>query len=153
MNPDAGGALSPLRIKMGRFEYFEHPADMGIIGWGTSPAEAFEQGAKAMFNLMVDIGQVEPRERIPIRCQGKDWEELFAEWLNALLAEADIKGMVFSRFSVESLTGKELHGWGEGEKFNPQKHHPKTEVKAATYSGLAVGERDDEFFARCVVDL
>ncbi len=138
---------------MGRFEYFEHLADMGIIGWGASLAEAFEEGAKAMFNLMVDIDRVEPKEKIPIRCQGGDREELFVEWLNALLAEADINGMVFSRFSVENLTEKELWGWGGGEGFDPQKHHPKGEVKAATYSGLVLGERDGEFFARCVVDL
>ncbi len=138
---------------MGRFEYFEHLADMGIIGWGASLAEAFEEAAKAMFDLMVKIDQVEPSQRIPIRCQGADKEELFVEWLNAILAEADINGMVFSRFAVENLTEVELHGWIEGERFDLQRHHPKTEVKAATYSGLAVGERDGEFYARCVVDL
>jgi SHS2 domain-containing protein len=138
---------------MGRFEYFEHLADMGIIGWGASLAQAFEEAAKAMFNLMVEIDQVEPKQRISIRCQGGDREELFVEWLNALLTEADINGMVFSRFSVESLTGEELSGWVKGEGLDPERHHAKTEVKAATYSGLAVGEKGGEFYARCVVDL
>jgi len=138
---------------MGRYEYFEHLADMGIVGWGESFAEAFEQGAVALFNLMVDVDRVEPRERIPIHCQGGDREELFVEWLNTLLAEADINDMVFSRFSVENLTEEELWGWGEGEGFDPQKHHPKGEVKAATYSGLVLGEEGGKFFARCVVDL
>jgi len=138
---------------MSRFEYFEHLADMGIIGWGETLVEAFEEAAKAMFNLMVEISQVQPKERIPVRCQGKDNEEIFIEWLNDLLAEADINGMVFCRFSIDSLEGGKLLGWAEGEEFDPLRHKPKVEVKAATYSGLATGEMDGQFFARCVVDL
>ena len=138
---------------MGRFEYFEHLADMGIVGWGASLAEAFEEAAKAMFNLIVDIDQVKPSQRLPIHCRAEETEELFVEWLNQLLTEADINGLVLSRFRIERITEKELHGWVEGEGFDPQRHNPKVEVKAATYSGLAIGERDGEFFARCVVDI
>ena len=31
---------------MSRFEYFEHLADMGIIGWGETLVEAFEEAAQ-----------------------------------------------------------------------------------------------------------
>ena len=39
-------------------KFFEHKADIGIIGYGTSLEEAFAEGAKAMFEVMVDIKKV-----------------------------------------------------------------------------------------------
>ena len=38
--------------------YFEHDADMGIIGRGASIEGAFENAAAAVFAMMTDLGQV-----------------------------------------------------------------------------------------------
>ena len=81
----------------GSYDYFEHQADMGILGRGATLAEAFAQGARAMFDLMVELDQVQPHRRVAIECQGYDQAELFVEWLNRLLAEADIRRMTFSQ--------------------------------------------------------
>ena len=138
---------------MSRFEYFEHLADMGIIGWGETLVEAFEEAAKAMFNLMVEISQVRPREQISVECQGNDLAELFVEWLNSLLAEADIHRLAFADFRVVSLTDSHLRGSAWGEPLDSQRHRPKIEVKAATYAMLSVGRERGQYVARCVVDL
>ncbi|UCE20114.1 MAG: archease, partial [Gemmatimonadota bacterium] len=57
-------------------EYFDHQADIGIVGFGASLQEAFEEAAVAMFDLIVDVSRVEPRDEIAIECQAADKEEL-----------------------------------------------------------------------------
>ncbi len=132
--------------------YFEHEADVGIAGRGKTLAEAFQEAAKAMFNLMVDIQKVKPASSFKISCEAANDEELFVEWLNALLAEADIQSAVFCEFEV-AIRNNKLSGTAKGEKLNPEKHSVKTEVKAATYSQLRIEKKNGEFIARCVVDV
>lgn len=133
------------------YKYFEHKADVGIIGIGKTLEEAFQEGAKALFNAMVDIKKVEPKNKIKIECEAGNEEELFVEFLNRLLAEKDINNMVFSDFKVKIKNNK-LTGEAMGEKFNPKKQNVKIEVKAATYSQLKV-IKNKEFIAQCVVDV
>ena len=44
------------------YKYLEHEADMGIYGEGETQEEAFEEGARAMFDLMVDIKEVKSQK-------------------------------------------------------------------------------------------
>lgn len=135
------------------YKYFDHEADVGIIGTGATLQQAFEQAAKAMFDLMVDIDKVVPRKEIQVRCQASNIEELFVEWLNALLTEAGLHDMVFSDFKIEELEKLQLVGHAKGEDLAPERHNLKTEVKAATYAMLAVEKQKDQYIARCVVDV
>ncbi len=137
----------------GSFSYFEHQADMGIVGRGATVEEAFSQAARAMFNLMVDVDQVRPRAQVSVECQADDLAELFVEWLNHLLAEADIHRMVLARFQIDGLSSSHLIGSAWGEPLDLLRHKPKIEVKAATYSMLFVGQKQGRYVARCVVDL
>lgn len=137
----------------GSYSYFEHKADMGIAGTGPTMEEAFSQAARAMFGLMVEVDQVRPQKQVSVECQANDVAELFVEWLNALLAEADIHRMALARFRVDSLSDSHLVGCAWGEPLDTQRHHPKIEVKAATYAMLFVGPEKGQYVARCVVDL
>jgi len=140
-------------MSSGSYSYFEHQADMGITGLGSTMEEAFSQAARAMFNLMVDVDQVRSQKEVFVHCQGNDEEELLVEWLNHLLAEADIHEMALATFRVDSLSSTRLSGTAWGEPLDPQRHRPKTEVKAATYAMLFVGQERGQYVARCVVDL
>ena len=135
------------------FDYFEHVADIGIVGMGDTIEEAFVGGALALFNVMVDIGGVEPLVRVEVSCAAFNIEELYIEWLNSLLAEADISGMVFSGFEIDVLDENMLHGYAFGEVLDVGKHYIRDEVKGATYSMLSVECVDDVFVAKCVVDV
>jgi tRNA nucleotidyltransferase (CCA-adding enzyme) len=136
-----------------RFEYFEHGADVGIVGRGADLETAFAEAGAALFDLIVDLERVNPAREVRIECRAANREELLVEWLNVLLAEADLRRLVFCRFSVNSLSPTHLEGSAWGERLDRQRHAPKIEVKAATYSMLAVGKDDEGFFARCVVDV
>ena len=133
------------------YDYFEHQADVGIIGIGNTLEEAFVEGAKAMFQVMCEIKDVEAKEEVKIEVDASDQETLFVEWLNALLAQKDIKDMLFSDFDVK-IEGNTLKGVARGETMDLDKHEVKTEVKAATYSQLKI-VKDKDYKVQCVVDV
>jgi len=134
------------------YETFEHEADIGIKGFGRTIEEAFENGAMAMFSIMMELARVEAKDEVKIHCSAPDEETLFVEWLNELLAQSSLKEMAFSDFKVETLDEGELHGYALGEKLDQEKHRVKVEVKAATYSMLKV-YKNKIYTAQCIVDV
>ncbi len=137
---------------MQTFETFEHGADVGVRGFGKTLEEAFANGAKAMFSVMVNIEKVESKDTFEIECSSYDLETLFVEWLNHLLTLAGTERAVFSEFQV-SIKNCNLKGFASGEKLDPERHEPSVEVKGATYSMLKVEEKNHQFIAQCVVDV
>jgi SHS2 domain-containing protein len=134
------------------YETFEHEADVGVRGFGKTLGEAFENGAKAMFSVMMDVKRVQPKEEVEVKCFAPDEEILFVEWLNELLTQASLREMAFADFTVELLKDGELNGRAQGEKLDQKKHKINVEVKGATYSMLKV-YKNDLYVAQCIVDV
>ncbi len=131
--------------------YFEHDADMGIIGRGARIEEAFEHAASAMFAAMTDLGKVKPETRIAIEFEESDPEFALVTWLNRLLGEARSQSLVFGRFHLR-VNGAHWSGTAEGEPWRTDMERG-IEVKGATLTGLAVIKQDGIWEARCVVDV
>jgi SHS2 domain-containing protein len=140
-------------------ETIDHTADMGIRGWGRTPAEAFEEAAGAVFELMADTRGLDPSRRSTISREGSDLTELLIEFLNGMLSDADLSGTVYLRAEITRL-GKASNGtWTldaaiGGVPLDAVRDRLRIEVKAATYCGASVREADpDVWVAQCVVDL
>lgn len=136
----------------GRWEHFEHGADVGVRGLGATKAEAFEQAALALTGVLCEPAQVRPLERVELACEAPDDELLLAEWLNALVYEMSTRRMLFSRFAVR-LAGTRLQAEAWGEPVEPARHRPAVEVKGATYTMLRVAPEDGGWLAQTVVDV
>jgi len=135
------------------FETFEHGADIGIRGKGKTLSEAFENGAKSMYSLVVvNLDTVIPKKPVKISCESFDLECLFVAWLNSLLAESDIQRLIFSDFKVK-IQDLRLTGTAMGEPFDFSRHQRGVEVKGATFTELAVRQDGDWWIAQCVVDV
>lgn len=134
------------------YETFEHQADIGVRGFGSTVEEAYANAAAAMYSVMVEIGRVEQRESRDVRVTADDPEQLLVEWLNALLAISDIERMVFCRF-LTRIQGQTLTGTAWGEHLDQLKHEPKVEVKGATYHLVKVAGSGGRYVAQCVVDV
>ena len=137
---------------MVQFETFEHEADIGIRGFGSSMTEAFENAAVALYSVMVNIDTVNPREKRTFSVSAPDRELLLVEWLNALLATSDIERLIFSKFDVK-IEGTTLTGAAWGETLDRDRHEPHLEVKGATYHLLSIKEQNGAYTAQCVVDV
>lgn len=126
------------------YEFLDHTADVGIKCTGSTLEEAFQEGGKALFDVMVDITKVEPIEVITFEVNADSIESLFIEFLNYLLAMKDINEAVYCEFEVEIKKEKEtyyLNAIARGERLDYDKHEIRTEVKSATYHGLSYDEK------------
>ena len=131
--------------------YFEHGADIGIEGNGATVEEAFEQAARAVFAIMTDIDEVRPLVRVDIAFAEDDVELALVTWLNRLLAEARIQGLVFGSFRLHR-SGALWSGEALGEPWRPELARG-VEVKGATLTMLSVRRSNGGWTARCVVDV
>lgn len=133
------------------FDYFEHDADMGVIGRGATLEEAFAGAAEAMFAIMVDAAQVRPLVQFAFSFAEDDVELALVTWLNRLLAEARQRDLVLGRFELTRSDGQ-WQGVAWGAPWDKSMERG-TEVKGATLTMLRVGEVDGAWEARCVVDV
>ena len=132
-------------------EYFEHDADIGVIGRGATLEAAFEGAAEAMFAIMVEAAQVRPLVQFAFAFAEDDVELALVTWLNRLLAEARQRGLVLGRFSLKRADGQwQGVAWGAPWDANMERG---TEVKGATLTMLRVEQIAGVWEARCVVDV
>jgi SHS2 domain-containing protein len=135
-----------------RWEHFPHDADVGVKGFGATPAEAFEHAAEALTAVMTH-SEVKPKVRVEVSCEAPDIELLFVEWLNAVIYEMAVRGMLLSRFAVR-IEGTRLNGVLWGEPVDVERHAPACEPKGATYTALKVAaDNNGSWSAACIVDV
>lgn len=134
------------------WEHFDHGADIGVRGFGASPAIAFEQAALALTAVIADPASIVLRDVVPIRCEAGDHELLLAAWLNALVYEMAVRRMLFGSFEAV-IDGTRLRGRAHGEPVDKQRHRPAVEVKGATLTALRVAREGDGWVAQTVVDV
>ena len=136
----------------GEWEHFPHDADVGLRGWGATPAEALEQAAYAL-TAVVTHAKVEPKISVRVTCEAPDLELLLVEWLNAIIYEMAVRNMLFGRFSVR-IENDRLEGTLWGEPVDVERHAPACEPKGATYTALKVTrDADGRWSAACIVDV
>ncbi len=135
------------------WEHFEHQADIGVRGFGRTPAEAFEQTALALTATVTDLVGVRPAHRVSIICEASNLELLLVDWLSRLVCEMSARRMLFSRFEVQ-IHGATLTASAWGERVDPARHQPAVEVKGVSYHELRVAsEPHGLWIAQCVVDV
>jgi SHS2 domain-containing protein len=121
------------------FEPFEHTADIGLRAYGHSLKEAFENAARGMFSIMVDLASIGSKEKLEVRAEANDIESLLVAWLNELLFIFDSRNMLFKDFAIDDWDEtSHLRGWAYGEPVDPERHFFEAEIKACTYHKLKV---------------
>jgi SHS2 domain-containing protein len=146
------GAADGQSIK-GKYAVMEHTADIGIEVKSETLEGLFALSACAMFDLMVDLSEVQPRQKAEVRLHADLNEELLATWLNELIFRAEISGMFFSKVEVESVDEGVLTAGVWGEPYDEDRHSIDHSIKAATYHELEVSRSDKGWSARVIFDV
>ena len=139
-------------------ETVDHTADMGVRGWGRTPAEAFEEAAAAMIELGVNATGISSSREIRFSRTADDLKGLLLEFLNGLIAEADLSRTMVIGVRVLRLERRDgnwiVEAVADVVPFAAVKDRLLVEVKAATYYGASVQEgKPGVWVAQCVVDL
>lgn len=139
------------------FELLEHTADAYIAAYGKDLTEAFENAARAMFNVMTEVEKVNPQVEDQIETAGQDEYALLYSWLEALLVKSEIDGMLYSKFKISHLDrtpeGLKLEARIWGEKFDPKKHLQKVGVKAVTYHRMEIIKETKKVTLKFILDI
>jgi SHS2 domain-containing protein len=136
---------------MADYDYFDHDADIGVIGRGATLEEAFEAAARGTFAIMADLGQVRPVQDVPLEFEEADVELALVRWINLLITLAREHRMVFCRFRIEQ-DGVRWRGGASGEPWRTG-FDRGVEVKGATLTMLRVTRAPAGWEAACVVDV
>jgi SHS2 domain-containing protein len=140
-----------MKSSMERHAYFEHDADVGLVGRGATIEEAFESAAVGMFAIMTELPAVRREHTMRVEFEEADAELALVRWLNLLLATAREHGMIFAEFRLDR-DGVVWRGSATGETWRRELERG-TEVKGATLTMLKVEQCGNEWQARCVVDV
>ena len=124
--------------RMKRFRLIEHTADIGLIAYGRSLAEAFANAAYGLFSIIAELKTVKETESRQLELNEDDSEALLFEWLNRLIYLFDVEMLLFKRFEIRDFDGRSFKATCYGEKYDPSRHQLKMGVKAATYHMLKV---------------
>lgn len=133
------------------YSYFDHDADIGIVGRGESLEQAFESAAQAMFAIMSDIAMLRTDITAQVDFEEADVELALVTWLNLLLAHARERDAVFGHFRLRR-EGDRWYGKASGQRWDESMERG-VEVKGATLTMLSVRQQHEVWEARCIVDV
>lgn len=141
----------------GKYRYLDHISDAYVECEGETLEEAFESAGQALFGVMTDISKVKPLNPKKVEVRGEDLFALLFEWLSELLFLYDTKMMYFSKFKIHGIQRVgdmfKLSATIWGEEVSAERHPPRTEVKAATYSLMEIVRGAERVTLRFVMDI
>lgn len=138
---------------MHSFESLDHTADVGVRARGDTLAELLVACAEGMFAVMVEGGDVRDSLAVGIALDAEDAEELVHAWLRELLFRFSAEGLVVRRYEMHEATPTHLRATCHGERFDPERHHGGSEIKAVTYCGFKVEHGPDGWTADVLFDV
>ena len=138
---------------MKRYEQFPHTADIGVRAFGGDMRELFENAAFAMFDILSDLEglKCDIEERFELAADNP--EELLVTWLDELLYRFYTKQIILSRFEIAEITDRSLKAKAFGRAIGSNRNRLKTEIKAATYSDLAIKKSEDGYSVEVIFDV
>ena len=143
-----------------KFEFFDVTADVGYKAYGNSLANAFENAAIAMFEVITDTSTVKPLIKKQIRLEAEDECAILYDWLSELLFLHDSEYLVFSKFDIKIDSKHEgdieryiLDASAFGEEFDPSKHERRSEVKAVTYHMMDIKIKNLNIILQVILDI
>jgi SHS2 domain-containing protein len=138
---------------MKTYELIDHTADIGVKAYGKSISEAFQNAAKAMFDIITDSSEIENVGQYTINLEAQDLEQLLVDWLSELLYLHSANNLVFGFFNVDlNEKKKTLTATVFGEKLDMSKHKTGSEIKAVTYHMLEV-KKSKPFHVQVLFDI
>lgn len=135
------------------FDYFDVAADVGVRAWGPTLAEAASALAQGVFNLIVPLATVEPREFREVTVEGSDEAALLVNWINELLYLHDVEGWLLAGAEIDHCVPLRFGARVSGEPFDPGRHPRGILVKAATYHDLSIVREPEGIRLRMVLDV
>ena len=136
-----------------KFETIEHTADVGVVGRGSTMAEAFENVAYGMFSIMAEVDRYKPSVNKKVVALGEDDVVLLERFLSSLLVLFDADGLLPIDVEITELSMGRLTCWVSAHRIGDDIEWLGPQVKAVTYHQMAVESEAGEWMARAIFDV
>ena len=120
------------------FDVIDHTADVGLRVWGRCPEDLFFWAAHGLVSLLIDPSRVESKESRKAVIQANDTEETLVAILQEILYLYEVHKFVPRGVSIFRLPEGGFLILVFGEPFDPDRHEPLMDIKAATYHNLDI---------------
>ncbi|MFC1618157.1 archease [Patescibacteria group bacterium] len=133
---------------MKKFEFLSHPADLKMQSYGHDLPELFSNAALGMMSALYDTGNVEKYRSDKISIEAPDQEALLVDWLSEILMLSDTNDMAYTDFQISEITANKITA-----KISGGSAPAKDDIKAVTYSELAIKKDKNNYEATIVFDI
>jgi len=134
------------------FHEFEHTGDLGIELDAPTREELFRRASLALAAILVEPGDVAAVEQRTIEVAAESDPDALHDLLTALLGLFAVEDFIWCEASV-TQEGGVLCVTLRGERFDPNRHVFRGEIKAVTYHQLQVERSDKGWRARVIFDV
>jgi SHS2 domain-containing protein len=135
------------------FRFIEHTADVGVVVYGKSLTELFQNAAESFFSVLIELKNIHGEESRRFSIDAPGLEELLVSWLNEFLYLFETQGLLFSRFEIKNLSHEHLEATAWGEKYTAEKHSIKRVIKAVTFHQLSIQKQKGRWKTQIIFDL
>lgn len=130
-----------------RYRYVRFGEDIGLESTGDSQVTAFIHAATGLFALHAHPATVLAERQVHVEFDQPDPTLALAEWLNRLLAQADLAGLVLAGFAL-TRNGDHYLGHAWGMPWKPARHRGP-QVREVRPDDLEVIAMDTGWRTRC----
>ena len=132
-------------------------ADIAFQAWGKDLEETFISAADATMNVMVDeLHAIEPRQRREWRLENDALDLLLFNFLQELIYYKDTEKLMLrvnqARVQAEARPYV-LEALASGETLDPERHHPRVDVKAVTLHHFRLEKTERGWEALVILDI
>jgi SHS2 domain-containing protein len=135
------------------YRVFDHTADLGVEISAASIEEIYAGAAVALFDLLVDLSTVRAGITREIVVTGEDPADLLVNFLREALYLWNGEGFLIKTCLIREAAPQRLKALLRGERFDPNRHRIKQEIKAVTYHQATVCETEKGWIAKVVFDV
>lgn len=126
-------------------------SDVMFEAYGKNLKELFANAAEALFSVICQIKEVEPKEKEEFEIKAEKIEDLMINWLQGLIAIVDTEQKFFSKFEIIEIDENHIIARLYGEPIRPELG--ETVVKAVTYYKYKFEKTKDGYKARVSLDI
>jgi SHS2 domain-containing protein len=141
------------------YEFLEDfaTADIAFRAWGKDLEETFISAADATMNVMVEeLNAIEPRERRELRLENDELDLLLFNLLQELIYYKDAEKLMLrlNQARIQADTKPYVLGAiARGEVLDPERHHPRVDVKAVTLHHFRLQKTEGGWEALVILDI
>jgi SHS2 domain-containing protein len=132
-------------------------ADIAFEAWGEDLEETFISAAEATMNVMVEeLNSIQPREKREFRLENDELDLLLFDLLQELIYYKDSEKLMLRIHQARVKRNTQpyvLEALALGEKLDPDRHHPRVDVKAVTLHHFRLEKSRQGWKALVILDI